>query len=220
MLNLVLLGPPGAGKGTQAGYLVDAYDLLHVSTGDLLREEVKKTTDLAKEIREYMNSGKLVPDDVVTRLTVERMSRDDALNGVILDGFPRTSAQAESLDDAMRESGRSIDIVLYLNTSEKVAVDRLAGRRTCPECKHNYHMTNMPPKEDELCDKCGVSLMQREDDRPETVKNRLKVYSEKTSDLIEYYKNKGLLKDFNGDLEADKLFEEIDAFFKKEKMIS
>ncbi|MFH1846426.1 MAG: adenylate kinase [Candidatus Omnitrophota bacterium] len=212
-MNFVLLGPPGAGKGTMAGYLIKEYDLLHVSTGDMLRETVKEGAELGATIESYMNSGELVPDDIVTQSVIERIKRDDAAKGVILDGYPRTKAQAESLDDALTQGNRSLDTVLYFRTSEEVAVNRLSGRRVCPECGFNYHVINIPPKEKDLCDRCGVRLIQREDDRPETVKNRLKVYEQRTKDLIEYYKNKGLLEEVNGDMEAEKLFEEIKSFF-------
>lgn len=219
MLNLVLLGPPGAGKGTQAGFLVEAYGLLHLSTGDMLRAETEKETELGLKIKEFMSKGELVTDEIVTELMVKRLKEPDASNGVIFDGYPRTRTQAESLDVALKKIDSSITRVLYLRTSEEVAVSRLAGRRVCPTCKHNYHMTNMPPKNNETCDDCGVALMQREDDNPVTVKKRLSVYAEQTSDLIDYYRQEGSLVEVNGDLDAQKLFQKIDTLFKEEGLL-
>ncbi len=219
-IDLVLLGPPGAGKGTQAGLLIKAYDLLHVSTGDMLREAVKEGTETGKEAEKYMNAGELVPDEIVTRAVIDRIARPDAEKGVILDGYPRTKAQAESLDSAMKDEGRKLDMVLYFRTSEEVAVQRLSGRRVCPKCGMNYHVTNIPPKKEGICDTCGVALYQRDDDKPETVRNRLKVYEEKTADLIGYYRDKGLLREVNGDISAEELFREIDALFRKEGLVN
>ncbi|MGB2600239.1 MAG: adenylate kinase [Candidatus Omnitrophota bacterium] len=218
-INLVLLGPPGAGKGTQAALLIKAYDLLHVSTGDMLREAIKEGTETGKEAESYMNKGELVPDEIVTKAVIDRINKPDAAGGVILDGYPRTKVQAESLDESMKKEEKSLDLVLYFKTSEDVAVQRLSGRRVCPECGKNYHVPNMPPAKDNVCDKCGVELFQREDDKPETVKNRLKVYEESTKDLVEYFNDKGLLKEVDGDISADELFERIDALFKKEGLI-
>ncbi len=218
-MNMVLLGPPGAGKGTQAGFLTTAYDLLHVSTGDMLRETVKEDSKTGREIAEYMNRGELVADSIVTRAVIERMSRPDAGAGVILDGYPRTRTQAESLDRSLKESGKSLDVVFYFKTSEDVAIRRLSGRRVCENCGRNYHVVNMPPSKDGVCDICGEKLFQREDDRPETVKNRLFVYGESTEDLIEYYRASGLLREVNGDTPAEELFEEIKALLLKESLI-
>ncbi len=218
-MNLVLLGPPGAGKGTQAALLIKAYGVLHISTGDMLREAVKEGSELGKKIEGCMNSGELVPDNIVNQVVVERISKDDAENGFMLDGYPRTTVQGEALDASMKGKNIKLDMVLYFKTSDEVAVQRLSGRRVCSECGKNYHATNMPPVKENICDKCGVELFQRDDDKPETVKNRLKVYEEKTSGLISYYKDKGLLREVDGDTSADKLFDEIDALFKKEGLI-
>ncbi|MBU1084017.1 MAG: adenylate kinase [Candidatus Omnitrophica bacterium] len=215
-MDLVLLGPPGAGKGTQAELLIKAYGLLHLSTGDMLREAVKQGGALGDEIQRYMNSGDLVPDDIVTRTVIERMKKPDATSGVILDGYPRTRAQAESLDALLSGEEKKLSAVLYFRTSEDVAVSRLSGRRVCTKCGKNYHIKNIPPKKAGVCDTCGIDLVQREDDRPETVKNRLDVYAKRTKDLIDYYGEKGLLREMDGNAQADKLFEEIDALFKKE----
>lgn len=219
-LDVVLLGPPGAGKGTQAGLLVKAYDVAHISTGDMLREAIKEGTDVGKEAEGYMNRGELVPDAIVTKIVVERMKKDDALGGVLLDGYPRTGAQAESLDAAMKAEGRSLNVVLYFKTTEETAVQRLSGRRVCPKCLKNYHVTNIPPKQEGICDTCNVELYQREDDKPETVKNRLAVYEKQTKDLIDYYQNKGLLREVDGNITAQQLFDEVDALFREEGLIN
>ncbi len=217
--NLVLLGPPGAGKGTQAGLLTRAYHLLHISTGDMLREAVKGGSEVGQKIQKYMSSGELVPDEIVSQGVIDRMNKPDASGGVILDGYPRTRAQAETLDKLLKKENRSLDMVLYLRTSEHVAVQRLSGRRVCPKCGKNYHVTNMPPKKEGICDACGVELEQREDDKPETVRNRLHVYERRTKDLIEYYKEKGLLREVDGDARAEQLFDDIDALFRREGLI-
>jgi len=217
-MDVVLLGPPGAGKGTQAALLIKAYGLLHLSTGDMLRETVREGSDLGKKIQEYMNSGDLVPDEIVTRAVLERINKPDAKGGVILDGYPRTKAQAESLDVSLKAENKKLDAVLYFKTSEEVAISRLSGRRVCTKCGMNYHTINIPPKVEGICDTCDIDLIQRKDDKPETVKNRLNVYEERTKDLIDYYERKGLLRDVDGDAQADKLFEEIDTLFKKESL--
>ncbi len=218
-INLVLLGPPGAGKGTLAGFMVKAYRFLHISTGDMLREAVKKGSELGKEIQRYMNSGELVPDKIVTRTVIDRMSKPDAAYGVILDGYPRTRTQAGSLDELLNSGNRSLDAVLYFKTSEEVAVKRLSGRLVCPRCGRNYHVTNIPPKKEGICDTCAVGLIQRADDRPETVRNRFSVYEQRTKDLIAYYEEKGLLREFSGDRTAEQLFEDIDSFLRSEGLI-
>ena len=215
IFNMVLLGAPGAGKGTQAVLLTEKYKQLHVSTGDMLRETVKEGSDLGKAIEECMTKGDLVPDEIVTKSVIERMKKTDAQNGVILDGYPRTKNQAISLDSSLLDSNNKLDVVLFFKTSEEVAVQRLTGRRVCPQCGKNYHILNMPPKKDGICDVCSVELIQRKDDNIETVKNRFKVYQERTKDLIDYYKEKGLLKEVNGDMSADKLFEEISILFRE-----
>jgi len=217
--NMVLLGPPGAGKGTQAALLVKAYGLLHISTGDMLREAVSEGGPTGGELSSYMNTGKLVPDAIVTRTVIERMAKRDAEGGVILDGYPRTRPQAESLDSSLDASGRTLDVVLYFKTQDEVAIQRLSGRRVCKDCGKNYHITNMSSKKEGVCDICGGELYQREDDKPETVKNRLTVYEENTKDLIEYYRTKGLLQEVDGGLPAGELFNNIDALFKKDGLI-
>jgi adenylate kinase len=186
----------------------------------MLRETVKEGTELGKNIEEYMVTVDLVPDEIVTKSVIERMGKDDAQQGVILDGYPRTKNQAISLDQALKAAGKKLDVVLYFKTSEDVAVQRLTGRRVCPECGKNYHITNMPPAKEGICDLCGVQLIQRKDDNIETVKNRFNVYQERTKDLIDYYTEQGLLKEVDGDLSAEKLFGEISGLFREEGLVN
>ncbi len=216
---MVLLGAPGAGKGTQAGILKEKYRLLHVSTGDMLREAIKEGSPTGKAAQSYMNKGELVPDEIVTELVISRIAKQDAAQGVILDGYPRTLAQAKSLDESLAKKNKALDVVLYFRTSDEVAIQRLSGRRVCPKCGYNYHVKNIPPRKADICDTCAVGLIQREDDKPETVKNRLVVYNERTKDLIEYYRKKGVLREVDGDLQAEKLFENISILFSKEGFI-
>ena len=219
-MNLVLLGPPGAGKGTQAELLVKKYGLLHVSTGDMLRAAITEKTESGLKAGEYMAKGELVPDEIVTSLVLDRMAKPDAISGVMLDGYPRTQQQAESLDNALSETSGKVDLVLYFKTSEDVAVQRLSGRRVCPECKKNYHETNMPPATAGICDVCGAALIQRKDDNAETVKNRLVVYQSQTEELIKYYNEKNILRELDGDMSAKTLFEVIAALFKTEGFVN
>lgn len=198
-MKMILFGPPGAGKGTQAKLLSEKTGLAHISTGDILRQEVKNNTPLGQDAKGYMESGKLVPDTLVTEMTKKRLSAGDLKNGFILDGFPRTEAQAKALD-AILAGG--IDTAFYLETSEKVVVQRLSGRRVCPKCGVNYHLTNMPPKKDMICDLCSVALFQRPDDKEETVKNRLSVYLKESSAVLDYYKKQEKLENVSSDQDA------------------
>ncbi len=197
-MNLILLGAPGAGKGSQAAYLVKKLEVPHVSTGDMLREARRSGTELGRKAAEYMDAGKLVPDEVVIGLVEERLSRPDAAKGFILDGFPRTVAQADALLALLERLGRRVDHVLLLDVPEEVLVRRLSGRRSCPKCGRPYHVEFTPPKRDNLCDECGVELVWREDDRPEAVRQRLRVYEEQTAPLIDYFDSKGLLRRVDG----------------------
>lgn len=205
-MRLILFGPPGAGKGTQAKLISKKLGLVHISTGDILRSEVKDDTDLGKKAKSFMDAGQLVPDTLVTEMVKNRMSARDLGDGFILDGYPRTVAQARSLDEILKGG---IDKAIYLSTSEKVIVQRLTGRRVCPKCGTNYHMVNMPPKKDMACDQCGVKLFQRPDDNEATVKNRLKVYLKESSNVLGYYRQQGKLEDISGDLDSKEVFDII-----------
>lgn len=212
-MNVVLLGPPGAGKGTQGEVLSKRYRVVHVSTGDMLREAVKNKSEVGKATKIYMDRGELVPDEVVIKMVTERISRGDAKRGFLLDGFPRTEIQAAKLDEALRNTGKKLDMVLYFKTSPKVSIKRLSGRRVCVKCGANFHIKNMPPKRENICDYCGGKLIQRDDDTEETVRKRLVVYEKETKSLIRYYKKKGLLREVSGDLDVDTLFEDIEKLF-------
>lgn len=213
------MGPPGAGKGTQAAELSKKFGWIHISTGNMLREAVKNKTALGAEAKKYMDSGELVPDSVVTKIVVERINAMLPDQGFILDGYPRTEAQAKWLGDALRELQRPIDKVVYFETSPEVSIARLSGRRVCRKCGANYHIKNIPTKKEGVCDKCGVELFQRDDDKEETVRNRLRVYEEQTQKLLFYYKGKGILEAVSGDLGVDKLFKELSALFRRENFI-
>ncbi|MFV0503275.1 MAG: adenylate kinase [Lachnospirales bacterium] len=194
-MNIIVVGPPGAGKGTQSKVITKEFNIPHVSTGDLLRDEVKKGTELGNTIKNLMNSGGLVSDEQVTELLVNRMKEDDCKNGILLDGYPRTIEQAKSLDTILSK----IDKVVVIEIEDEKIVDRMSGRRTCPSCQKLYHMTNQPPKNGELCDDCNIELNQRADDNPETVKNRLVKYHQVTSPIIDFYKERGIVFSVYGD---------------------
>jgi len=212
-VKLVLLGPPGAGKGTQSAVLAKEYKIPHISTGDILRAAVKSGSPMGMKAKAFMDKGELVPDEVVTGIVVERLKQSDTKKGYILDGFPRTLKQANDLDEALKLMGESLDLVIYFDTTAKVAIERLSGRRVCKKCGFNYHVKNIPPKKEGVCDKCGGELFQRPDDKEATVLNRLKVYEEQTKPLIDYYANRGNLKKVSGDLGVDKLFKVLSAMF-------
>ena len=208
-MNLILLGPPGAGKGTQATRIVEKYKVPHISTGDIFRENIKNNTPLGQKAQEYMNRGELVPDQLVVDIALDRLSKDDCKNGFLLDGFPRTVFQADALDKFLKDKGKGIDLVINIEVEDKMLIERLDARRVCPTCAATYNVIGMPPKKEGICDKCNDTLIQRKDDKKETVGNRIKVYHEQTSPLIDYYKEKGLIKDFDGMIGADALFDEI-----------
>jgi len=197
-MNLILLGPPGAGKGTQAKMLIDAYGIPQISTGDMLREAVKNQTALGMEAKKYMDSGQLVPDEVVIGLAKDRIAKPDCEKGFMLDGFPRTVPQAEALDKVLAGMGKKIDHVISIEVPNSELMGRLTGRRTCKACGQGFHVMFDPPKVEGVCDKCGGQLYQRDDDNEETVGNRLKVYASQTEPLIDYYKAKGLLRPIDG----------------------
>ena len=209
MLRAVLLGPPGAGKGTQAVRLVEKYEIPHISTGDIFRKNIKEGTELGKKAQEYMNAGALVPDELVVDLVKDRLQQDDCKNGFLLDGFPRTIFQAEKLDEFLSESNLKMDIVLNLKVEKEALIKRLTGRRVCKDCGASYHIVNIPPKKEGVCDICGGELIQRKDDNIETVENRINVYEEQTAPLIGYYKEAGSLVDFDGEASLDEVFDAI-----------
>lgn len=209
MLRAVLLGPPGAGKGTQAVRLVEKYEIPHISTGDIFRKNIKEGTELGKKAQEYMNAGALVPDELVVDLVKDRLQQDDCKNGFLLDGFPRTIFQAEKLDEFLSESNLKMDIVINLKVEKEALIKRLTGRRVCKDCGASYHIVNIPPKKEGVCDICGGELIQRKDDNIETVDNRINVYEEQTAPLIGYYKEAGSLVDFDGEASLDEVFDAI-----------
>lgn len=209
MLRAVLLGPPGAGKGTQAVRLVEKYEIPHISTGDIFRKNIKEGTELGKKAQEYMNAGALVPDELVVDLVKDRLQQDDCENGFLLDGFPRTIFQAEKLDEFLSESNQKMDIVINLKVEKEALIKRLTGRRVCKDCGASYHIVNIPPKKEGVCDICGGELIQRKDDNIETVENRINVYEDQTAPLIGYYKEAGSLVDFDGEASLDEVFDAI-----------
>jgi adenylate kinase len=196
-LNLILLGPPGAGKGTQAERLQEDFPLAYVATGDMLRQAVKDETELGKEAKAYMDRGDLVPDEVIIGVILDRLAEADTADGFLLDGFPRTDKQAEALDEALRKVDRRLNAALLIEVPEDELVRRLSGRRVCPK-GHTYHLEHNPPKKDEVCDVDGEPLEQRDDDREETVRKRMDVYRKQTSPLVEYYDERDLLHRFDG----------------------
>jgi len=209
MMRLVLLGPPGAGKGTQAVMLSERLGFLHLSTGDILRENVKDGTDIGKKAKGFMEKGELVPDDIVIEMMLEKIRAGNTDKGFILDGFPRTVYQAKKMDTELNKLNLPIGLVVYFKTSIDTVVFRLTGRRLCKECGANYHIVNMPPKKQDVCDKCRAGLYQRKDDNEETIKKRLEVFNNQTRELIDYYSEKGILKQLSGDLEAGKVYNMI-----------
>lgn len=209
MLRAVLLGPPGAGKGTQAAKLVEKYDIPHISTGDIFRANIKEGTPLGKKAQEYMNAGELVPDELVVDLVTDRLKQDDCKNGFLLDGFPRTIFQAEKLDEFLAANDQKMDIVINLVVAKDALIKRLTGRRVCRNCGASYHIVNVPPKKEGICDVCGGELIQRADDNLETVENRINVYEEQTAPLVGYYKKASSLVDFDGEASLDEVFDSI-----------
>ncbi|WP_349409139.1 adenylate kinase [Pseudalkalibacillus sp. SCS-8] len=209
-MNLVLMGLPGAGKGTQAAKIVDKYGIPHISTGDMFRAAIKEGTDLGMKAKSYMDAGNLVPDEVTIGIVDERLSKDDCQKGFLLDGFPRTVAQAEALENILSKSDRSIDYVLNIDVDKEQLMERLTGRRICKQCGATYHVIFNPPSEEGVCDKCGGELYQREDDNEETVKTRLEVNIEQSKPLLGFYEQKGYLRNIDGNQDINKVFEDID----------
>src|SRR5574338_198249 len=206
---IVLLGPPGAGKGTQAQVISQEMNLAHISSGDLFRENLKNQTELGKLAQGYMNRGELVPDDVTIAMVRERISRSDCVDGALLDGFPRTPAQADALAEMLAEMGQKVDSVPYISVPAEKLIERLGGRWTCPTCGRVYHEKYNPPKVAGVCDVDGTALIQRDDDKAETVERRIRVYMEQTSPLIEYYRQKGLLVEVDGTRSIDDVSKDV-----------
>ncbi|ERT57565.1 adenylate kinase [Peptoniphilus koenoeneniae] len=209
-MRLVILGPPGAGKGTQADFIIDKYKVPHISTGDIFRENIKNGTDLGKKAKSYMDKGLLVPDQVVIDIVKDRLTWDDTKKGFLLDGFPRTVAQAVALDAFLDSQNKKLDSVININVDTGILVERAVGRRVCKSCGATYHVKNKAPKEEGKCDKCGGPLFQRDDDTEDTVKTRIQVYFDQTSPLIDYYKAQNLLLDVDGKGDMKETFKRIE----------
>ncbi len=208
-MNIVLLGAPGAGKGTQAEKMIEEWGIPHISTGDILRSSVQEGTPLGLQAKEYMDAGELVPDLVVIGLVKSRLGEPDADKGFILDGFPRTEAQAEALDEALAEMEKRIDAAISIDVDRDVIVERLTARRTCRDCGKIYSLINDPPADPAKCDECGGELHQRDDDTEATVRNRLEVYDRSTAPLVDYYRSKGVLHVLSGDRPVDAVFDDV-----------
>ena len=209
MLRTILLGPPGAGKGPQAAKIIEKYNIPHISTGDIFRENIKKGTELGKKAQEYMNRGELVPDDLVIEIATTRLLEDDCKDGFLLDGFPRTVYQAEKLDEFLAAHGSKIDKVIDIEVGKEELMERLTGRRVCKSCGASYHIVNIPPKKEGVCDVCGGELIQRADDNAETVANRIEVYEAQTMPLVEYYEKAGNIAHIDGATGLDNVFADI-----------
>ena len=210
-MNLILLGPPGCGKGTQAKMLTEKHHIPQISTGDILREAVKQETPMGVEAKNYMNAGKLVPDEVVIGIIQDRLKQSDCENGFILDGFPRTVVQAEALDSTLTSMQKKIEHALSITVPDEELLGRLTGRRTCRSCGAMYHVMFNPPKKEGVCDACSGELYQRDDDTEETIRNRLNVYTQQTAPLIDYYQVKGLLRNIAGTGKIEEILEKIQA---------
>ena len=210
-MKVIMLGAPGAGKGTQAVRVASAYQIPHISTGDIFRANIKGGTELGKKAKEYMDAGKLVPDELVCDLVVDRIKKEDCKNGYVLDGFPRTIPQAEALDKAVEAIGEKVDFAVNIDVPDEAIITRMSGRRACLTCGATYHIEYNPPKIADICDTCGSALVLREDDKPETVKTRLNVYHEQTQPLIDYYTGKNILVTVDGTQNMDKVFSDIKA---------
>ena len=208
-MKIVMLGAPGAGKGTQAKMIADKYSIPHISTGDIFRANIKEGTPLGLEAKSYMDQGKLVPDELTVKILLDRVAKDDCKNGYVLDGFPRTIPQANVLKDALSKQNDKIDFAINVDVPDENIVRRMSGRRACVTCGATYHIEHVPPKTEGVCDKCGSNLILRDDDKPETVLNRLKVYHEQTQPLIDFYNADGILKSVDGTIDVKDVFESI-----------
>ena len=208
-MKIIMLGAPGAGKGTQAKKIAEKCGIPHISTGDIFRANIKNGTELGKKAKTYMDQGLLVPDELVCDLVVDRIQQDDCKKGYILDGFPRTIPQAESLDKALQAIGEKMDYAIDVEVPDENIVKRMGGRRACVGCGATYHLVYAPTKKEGICDACGGELILRDDDKPETVQKRLNVYHEQTQPLIDYYKNQGILREVDGSVDMEDVFKEI-----------
>ena len=208
-MKIVMLGAPGAGKGTQAKMIAKEYAIPHISTGDIFRANIKEGTELGKEAKAYMDKGELVPDELTVRILLDRVSKDDCANGYVLDGFPRTIPQAEVLDSELAKMNDHIDFAIDVEVPDENIVRRMGGRRACLKCGATYHIEHIPPKKEGICDTCGSELVLRDDDKEETVKKRLAVYHEQTQPLIDFYNNKGVLKEVDGTVDSAEVFAAI-----------
>lgn len=208
-MKIIMLGAPGAGKGTQAKKIAEKYSIPHISTGDIFRANIKNGTELGKKAKTYMDQGLLVPDELVVDLVVDRLNQEDCANGCVLDGFPRTIPQAEALDKALTELGQSVDYAINVEVPDENIVKRMSGRRACVSCGATYHIVYAPTKEENICDTCHGELILRDDDKPETVQKRLNVYHEQTQPLIDYYSNKNILVEVDGTIDIDDVFATI-----------
>ena len=209
IMKIVMLGAPGAGKGTQANMIAEKYNIPHISTGDIFRANIKNGTELGKEAKGYMDKGQLVPDELTVKLLLDRVAQADCKNGYVLDGFPRTIPQAEVLDGELTKNGEKLDYAIDVDVPDENIIHRMGGRRACLKCGATYHVEYVPPKKEGICDVCGSELVLRDDDKPETVKNRLKVYHDQTQPLIEYYTKQNVLHSVDGTQDVNKVFSDI-----------
>jgi adenylate kinase len=208
-MKIIMLGAPGAGKGTQAKMIAEKFGIPHISTGDIFRANIKNGTELGRKAKEYMDQGQLVPDELTVEILLDRVAADDCKNGYVLDGFPRTIPQADVLDKELTKLGDKVDFAINVDVPDENIVRRMSGRRACLKCGATYHIEHIPPKQEGICDTCGSELVQRDDDKPETVQNRLKVYHEQTQPLIEYYEGKNILKTVDGTKDMQEVFDSI-----------
>lgn len=208
-MKIIMLGAPGAGKGTQADKICAKYNIPHISTGDIFRANIKNNTELGQKAKSYMDKGELVPDELVVDLVVDRIKADDCTNGYVLDGFPRTIPQAEALDAALAAINDKVDYAINVEVPDENIINRMSGRRACVACGATYHIVHIPTKVEGICDKCGAALILRDDDKPETVKNRLNVYHEQTQPLIDYYTAKNVLHEVDGTKAMEDVFSSI-----------
>ena len=208
-MKIIMLGAPGAGKGTQAKKIAAKYSIPHISTGDIFRANIKNGTELGLKAKSYMDAGGLVPDEITIGMLLDRIHQADCENGYVLDGFPRTIPQAESLTEALKKNGEAIDFAVNVDVPDENIINRMSGRRACLNCGATYHIVYNAPKKENVCDACGQELVLRDDDKPETVKKRLDVYHDQTQPLIDYYKNEGVLAEVDGTLDMEDVFRAI-----------